>query len=265
MAKVQRTVTFDLPDEFEQEVPTTSRGNTSTMEYDGPEQLILWVDKESQDIEQTWDKDDYTERPVPLNCKVETIDADSDENCIKIGILFGGFPQRLLYEIRVGPADEMNRVIPDPSDPRSIFSENDILDDYQKPLVFRQGANYDGVTGANPGDWRRRDDAFIRNVRNSKLEVSDSKLASDMPAELIAAWETYRQKLRDLPETWAAVPNELISWPVAPDGEGDDPYVRNEDPEHEVILVGARTAADNDAIGQLVPISGIDEEASDLK
>ena len=265
MAKVQRTVTFEMPDEYEQEVPTTTMGKTSTIEYDGPEQLILWIDKESQDIEQTWDKDDYTERPVPLNCEVQTIDADSDENCIKIGLLFGGFPQRLLYEIRVGPADEMNRVIADPSDPRTIFSENDIVEDYTKPLVFRQGANYDGVTGANPGAWRRRNDDFIRNVRNGLLSASDGAVAEDMPADLKAEWETYRQKLRDLPATWAAVPNHLISYPVSPDGEGDDPYVRNEDPYHEVILVGARTAADNDAIGQLVPISGIDEEASDLK
>jgi len=246
MAKVQRTVTFDLPDEFEQEVPTTSRGNTSTMEYDGPEQLILWVDKESQDIEQTWDKDDYTEQPVPINCEVKTIDADSDENCIKIGILFGGFSQRKLYEIRVGPAEDKNRVINDPSDPRSIFSENDIIDDYTKPLVFRT-------------DFRRYSDDFIRQERNSLLKQSDSRIAEDMPADVKAKWEAHRQKLRDIPADWAAVPNHLIQFPTDPDGEYDDPYVRNEDPEHEVTLVANRTAADADAIGQLGPINGIDE------
>ena len=54
MAKVQRTVTYNMPDEFEQEVPTTALGKTSTQEYNGPETLILWIDKESKDIEQTW-------------------------------------------------------------------------------------------------------------------------------------------------------------------------------------------------------------------
>lgn len=250
MAKVQRTVTFDMPDEFEQAVPSTSLGNTSTMEYDGPETLILWIDKETKDIEQTWDKDDYTEQPVPVNLEVKELHADSDENCIKIGILFGGFggSEALikLYEIAVGPAEDDNAVIRDPSDPRMIFSENDIIDDYTKPLVFRT-------------DWRRYDDDFIRALRTSKLKQSDGRIAEDMPAEVKAKWEAYRQKLRDIPADWAAVPNHLIKWPTDPDGEYDEPLVRNEDPDNEVIMISARTAADADAIGQLAPISGIDE------
>jgi hypothetical protein len=246
MAKVQKIVTYDLPDEFEMLSPTKAMGKTSTQSYDGPSTLILWIDKESQDIEQTWDKDDYTEQPVPLNCEVAEINADSDENCIKIGILFGGFAQRKLYEVRVGPAEDDNVVICDPSDPRTIFSENDIIDDYTKPLVFRT-------------DFRRYDDDFIREERNSKLKQSDGRIAEDMPADVKAEWEGYRQKLRDIPQDWAAVPNHLVRWPTDPDGEYDDPYVRNEDPEHEVILVGARTADDADAIAQLTPIAGIDE------
>ena len=257
MAKVQKTVTFDLPDEFEQEVPTTTMGKTSTMEYDGPSTLILWIDKETQDIEQTWDKDDYTDRPVPLNCEVKELHADTDENTIKIGLLFGGFGQRLLYEIRVGPGADKNRVIADPSDPRSVFGENAIIDDYTKPLVFKQGVNLDNKNTDN--DFRRRSDAFIRDIRNDLLASSDAQIADDMPADLKTEWEAYRQKLRDIPADWAAVPNHLIQFPMAPDGEYDDPYVRNDDPEHEVILVGARTAADADAIGQLTPIDGIDE------
>jgi hypothetical protein len=246
MAKVQKTVTFALPDEFEQEVPTTSMGKTSTMEYDGPETLILWINKETKDIEQTWDKDDYTEQPVPLDLEVEELNADTDENTIKIGILFGGFEQRKLYEIRVGPAADKNRVIADPSDPRSIFSENDIVDDYTKPLVFRT-------------DFRRYSDDFIREERNTLLKQTDSRVSESMPEEVKAKWEAHRQKLRDIPADWAAVPNHLIQFPVDPDGEYDEPYVRNEDPEHEVTLVANRTAADADAIAQLTPISGIDE------
>ncbi len=246
MANVQKVVTYDLPDEFEQAVPTTALGKTSTQSYDGPETLILWIDKESQDIEQTWNKDEYTEQPVPLNCEVKELNADTDENTIKIGILFGGFAERKLYEVAVGPAEDDNVVIVDPSDPRMIFSENDIVDDYTKPLVFRS-------------DYRRYEDDFIREERNAKLKQSDSRIAEDMPDEVKAKWLAYRQKLRDIPADWAAVPNHLIRWPTDPDGEYDDPYPRNEDPEHEVILVGARTADDADAIAQLTPIAGIDE------
>jgi hypothetical protein len=246
MAHVQKVVTYDVPDEFEQAVPTKALDKTSTQSYDGPSTLILWLDKETKDIEQTWDKDDYTDRPVPLNLEVKELNADTDENTIKIGILFGGFGERKLYEIKVGPVEDDNVVIPDPSDPRMIFSENDIIDDYTKPLVFRT-------------DFRRRDDAFIREERNAKLKQSDSRIAEDMPDEVKAKWLAYRQKLRDIPADWAAVPNHLIRWPTDPDGEYDDPYVRDEDPEHKVILVAERTADDADALAQLTPIAGIDE------
>ncbi len=246
MANVQKVVTYDLPDEFEQAVPTTALGKTSTQSYDGPETLILWIDKESQDIEQTWNKDEYTEQPVPLNCEVKELNADTDENTIKIGILFGGFAERKLYEVAVGPAEDDNVVIVDPSDPRMIFSENDIVDDYTKPLVFRS-------------DYRRYEDDFIREERNAKLKQSDSRIAEDMPDEVKAKWLAYRQKLRDIPADWAAVPNHLIRWPTDPDGEYDDPYPRNEDPEHEVIRIADRGASDADAIAQLAPITGVDE------
>ena len=247
MANVQKVVTYDLPDEFEQAVPTKALGKTSTQSYDGPETLILWIDKESQDIEQTWNKDEYTEQPVPLNIEVKELHADTDENTIKIGMLFGGFEEVIkLYEVQVGPAEDDNAVLRDPSDPRQIFSENDIIDDYTKPLVFRT-------------DWRRYDDDFIRSERNAKLKQSDSRIAEDMPDEVKAKWSAYRQKLRDIPADWAAVPNHMIKWPTDPDGEYDEPLVRNEDPDNPVIMISARGAADADAIAQLAPISGVDE------
>lgn len=246
MANVQKVVTYDLPDEFEQAVPTKALGKTSTQSYDGPETLILWIDKESQDIEQTWNKDDYTDQPVPLNIEVKELNADSDENTIKIGLLFGGFAERKLYEVAVGPVEDDNVVIADPSDPRAIYSENDIIDDYTKPLVFRS-------------DYRRYDDDFIRSERNARLKQSDSRIAEDMPDEVKAKWAAYRQKLRDIPADWAAVPNHYVRWPTDPDGEYDDKYARNEDPAHDVIMIADRKADDADAVGQLAPITGLDE------
>ena len=246
MAHVQKVVTYDVPDEFEQAVPTKALGKTSTQSYDGPSTLILWIDKETKDIEQSWDKDDYTDRPVPLNLEVKELNADTDENTIKIGILFGGFAERKLYEVAVGPVADDNVVIVDPSDPRMIYSENDIIDDYTKPLVFRT-------------DYRRYADDFVREERNGKLKQSDSRIADDMPESVKAEWMAYRQKLRDIPADWATVPNHLIRWPTDPDGEYDDPYPRDEDPEHKVIRVSERTADDADAIAQLAPITGVDE------
>ena len=246
MAHVQKVVTYDIPDEFEQAVPTKALGKTSTQSYDGPSTLILWIDKETKDIEQSWDKDDYTDRPVPLNLDVKELNADTDENTIKIALLFGGFAERKLYEVAVGPVADDNIVIVDPSDPRMIYSENDIIDDYTKPLVFRT-------------DFRRQTDEFIREERNAKLKQSDGRIADDMPESVKAEWMAYRQKLRDIPADWAAVPNHLVRWPTDPDGEYDYPYVRDENPDHKVIQISERTAEDADAIAQLAPITGVDE------
>jgi len=246
MAHVQKVVTYDVPDEFEQAVPTKALGKTSTQSYDGPSTLILWIDKETKDIEQSWDKDDYTAQPVPLNLEVKELNADTDENTIKIALLFGGFAERKLYEVAVGPVADDNIVIVDPSDPRMIYSENDIIDDYTKPLVFRT-------------DFRRQTDEFIREERNAKLKQSDGRIADDMPESVKAEWMAYRQKLRDIPADWAAVPNHLVRWPTDPDGEYDYPYVRDENPDHKVIQISERTAEDADAIAQLAPITGVDE------
>ena len=247
MAHIQATVSYVMPDVYEGNSATQNK--TSTMPYDGPEELILWVDKESGHIQETWDKDDYTERPVPLNCTEERIKADSDENMIKIGMLFGGFAIPKIYEVRVGPAGDKNSEVVDPSDPRKIYDENAVVEDWQAPIKFKT-------------DWRHKTDEQIRNIRNGRLSQSDAKVPADMPEDLRKEWEAYRQKLRDIPQDWAAVPNHFIKFPVAPDGEyASEP---ENDDEVPVIMVSERTAEDNDAIGQLIPMTGIDETEADL-
>jgi hypothetical protein len=243
MAHIQKTITYDMPDVYEGN--TKAEGKTSTMPYDGPEQLILWVDKESGHIEQTWDKDDYTEEPIPLNIDVHTIDADTDENCVKIGMLFGGLATPKIYEVRVGPDGDKNSEVVDPSDLRRIYDENAVVENWQiSPVPFKT-------------DWRHLTDDQLRAIRNGRLSASDANLPSDMPADLRAEWEAYRQKLRDIPQDWAAVPNHFIKFPTAPDGEYA-PEPENDD-EVPVIMISERTAEDNDAIGQLTSYAGVED------
>ena len=258
MAHVQKTVTFDLPDEWQMAAPvTTALGKTSTQDYDGPETILLWVDKETGYIEQSWDKDHPCDRPVPLHLEVKELHADSDENMIKIAILHSGMSvEPKLYEIAVGPEGDKNNVIIDPSDPRWIYSENDINVDYTKPLVFKGDSEFCEQQEAKTGK-RVISDEFIREKRNSKLLQSDGRVPADMPSELKEKWVAYRQKLRDIPADWADVPNHLIKFPDTPDE--DYPNVEMDDPEHPVIKIADRTAADNDAIAQLTPIVGVDE------
>ncbi len=86
-----------------------------------------------------------------------------------------------------------------------------------------------------------------------------------MPADVKQKWLDHRQKLRDIPQDWAAVPNHFIKWPEDPDGEYHREPANDEDMADQFIKVEDRTAADNDAIRQLVDYAGIDETEADLK
>ena len=55
--------------------------------------------------------------------------------------------------------------------------------------------------------------AEIRTERDAKLLATDWTQVADAPVDQ-AAWATYRQLLRDMPEQ-AGFPN-TIDWPVAP-------------------------------------------------
>lgn len=55
--------------------------------------------------------------------------------------------------------------------------------------------------------------AEIRTERDAKLTESDWTQVADAPVDQ-AAWATYRQALRDIPDQ-AGFPNE-VNWPTAP-------------------------------------------------
>ena len=54
----------------------------------------------------------------------------------------------------------------------------------------------------------------VRKTRNRMLELSDWTQLPDVPLTNKAAWATYRQALRDVPQTNTDPAN--ITWPVAP-------------------------------------------------
>ena len=56
--------------------------------------------------------------------------------------------------------------------------------------------------------------AGLRIERNAKLAASDWTQLPDAPTANVAAWKTYRQALRNLPEQ-TVYPNEP-QWPTAP-------------------------------------------------
>jgi hypothetical protein len=232
MANITKMLTYNIPDELYSTANTL--GKTSTQLYDGPEEIVLWVDTETGYVMETYHPDEESDRPLPLNLRREILKADTDENCIKIGLLWGGLEKPKIYEVQVGPADQPNAVITDPSDVRMVFNQVDLPANYTAPLEFMEYK-------------RDRSWDFFKTVRNSLLEQSDGKIASDMPEAMKQEWIDYRQKLRDMPTDWAGVPEYLVRFPLSPD-QTFDPHFS---PEVNVIRIADRTEADNDALSQL--------------
>ncbi len=61
----------------------------------------------------------------------------------------------------------------------------------------------------NPLTWD-----IVRFERNNRLQISDHTQLPDFPEAKKTDWATYRQLLRDIPQTYAT-PQEVI-WPTAP-------------------------------------------------
>lgn len=55
---------------------------------------------------------------------------------------------------------------------------------------------------------------IVRHIRNSLLKDSDHTQLPDFPPAKKTEWATYRQALRDIPQTYAT-PEEVI-WPIEP-------------------------------------------------
>tara|TARA_E500000178_G_scaffold162637_1_gene162185 strand:- start:4448 stop:5173 length:726 start_codon:yes stop_codon:yes gene_type:complete len=236
MANIQKTLTYSLPDVMYSS--TTDLGKTSTMNYDGPSEIVLWIDKETGYLEQCHCHEEEPDCPLPLHLRREILKADTDVNTIKIALLWGGIEEPKVYEVSVGPSDQPNAIIPDPTHICEVYNEYALYDDYKKPLEFRKMERSAYVEGWN----------FLRQERNHRLSNSDGKLAEDMPDSLKQQWREYRQKLRDMPVTWDGVPGNLVRFPPAPD-DGPDP---NFNDEHvKVTMISERSSDDDDAVSML--------------
>lgn len=230
-----RTLTFNLPDHLYSTERT--QGKTGTQVFNGPEELILHVEKSDGTIFESFAPGEEHDRPLALNLDRVVFKAQNDEDRIKIALIYGGLEEPLIYEVDIGPENYPNTTIKDPADIREVYDEMAVMTDYTAPLQFRVQS-------------RDRSDEWLRKIRNGLLSNSDGKISEDMPDSLKQAWLTYRQQLRDLPLDMAEVPNYLIRFPMAPN-ETYDPYFEN--PGVKVIRIADRTADDLVKLRQLPP------------
>ena len=247
--EIVKEVTYKIPNErFGMD---DSEGKTSKMTYTGPSRLVLYMDKETHKVVDSWHPDEVPEQPLPLHLYTLELNSDTSENILRMMLLWGGIPITKLYEVAVGPDTEPNARLVDPTDVREVYRIP--VDDWdgEKWLPLQYINHFKNYTD------NRADDGFdswtwdlVRAKRNHALGESDNSVNEDMPADLKDKWLDYRKKLRDLPADWADVPVDLIREPRAPDD--DSPDMMLDDPDKPYIKKADRTEEDKLILKQFV-------------
>jgi len=192
--------TYDMPDDYLAQ--TNTLGNKGTYTYVGPDTLYIFVDQ----VTGKWDRraplhdgHDGSEVPVPLHQIRVDIDCAKDP---LLAVLFGGMPA----EHHPDPSEQptIQETLPD----GTIYERQEQPDPHHTYEVMDMV--YDPIAKAftQPYPWKQPHMTWagIRQWRNSLLYHSDHVAqADDTPDSVKTQWETYRQKLKDLPNVHGAV------------------------------------------------------------
>lgn len=186
---------YDAPDDYLSQ--TNELGKTGNWVYNGPDKIWVFVNKETLVYEGRFltEKEDGADVPTPLHQYKVEIDCASNPLLCTI---FGA-DQIRDYNL----LDQYEEVMPDgtvygrPMTPPPDHTY-ELLD-----------IKYDPATGSfvQPYPWKKphMDWELMRLWRNNQLIATDDQgNAYDMPANLKAKWEEYRQALRDMPQLHGA-------------------------------------------------------------
>ena len=209
MAKISKTFTYNIADDYLAQ--TNDLGKTNSWTYDGHDKIYAFFYKENGKYAGRFltPDDNGADYPTPLDQYKFEIDAT--ENPLLCCILgadevrdYTFLPQ---YEEELPCGGVYIRPLAPPPDHTYELSE----------LVYDPDLN-DVV---KPYPWKKPHVTWtdIRTHRNQLLLSSDNAITDDMPAATKAKWEEYRQKLRDIPQTYGAEPGAeptVDPWKIKP-------------------------------------------------
>lgn len=215
MSKIQKTFTYEAPDEYLHQTRTLNKLGVWT--YDGPATIWVFVNRETNRLTGAFRTAEENGDTYPTPLDQIKVRVDCEQNPL-LPCLIGADETRD-YNL----LDQHVETLPDGSvysrpmtpPPDHTYEMTDIV--------------YDPIVGSfvTPYPWKQPHMTWvqIREWRNRTLKMHDDKTQPDMPAVLAAQWETYRQQLRDIPQTYGAAPGgipPIDPWKVqpitAPDG-----------------------------------------------
>lgn len=209
MAKIQKTFSYDAPDEYLHQTRTLNKVGVWT--YDGHDKIWAFVDKETNRLTGDFKTPEENGADYPTPQHLIKVEIDCNENPL-LACLLGA------DEVRdYGLLDQHEETLPDGTV-------------YRRPLIPPPDHTYevleivyDPITGKflEPYPWKKPhiDWAGIREWRNRILSFTDDRVNEDTPSALKAQWEEYRQKLRDIPQVHGAAPGGIPTtdpWKIQP-------------------------------------------------
>jgi len=202
---IVKTFTYDIADAYLHQ--TNSLKRTAQWTYKGPRYLWTFVDLSTNKIMSRFhytERDNGADVPTPpgqLKVMIDAAVLPEIASCIHNEINYGDLPQT-------------TETLPDGS---TYGHSNPIPPDHTYELTEIQ---YNSTTGQfiKPYPWKKAhmDWETLKATRNSMLSASDKKIIMSTDAAEKADWETYRQKLRDLPRIFAGIDPWKVPFPAEP-------------------------------------------------
>jgi len=201
MPKIRKEFSYSIPNEWYSD--DFSQGKTDTWTYEGPEYLTIEIDTVTGK-EAGWClyNAEELERPCAKDIKRYTIDCKENPLVCEIVNDQGRDEERDFLESREwkilhkAPEGYEDVEIPVNYCPRDLYDEFNVKFDFEKQEFNIPIRTWKTVEKIDPDKvtWEH-----LRRRRNELLFATDGQTDPNMPAELLAEWERYRQLLRDAP------------------------------------------------------------------
>lgn len=201
---ITKTFTYPVPDKYLYQTDTLKR--TCEWTYTGPDKVWVFVDNHTNKISSRFhytEKDNGHDVPTPIGMTKVMIDANVNPELISLfhnEIDYGTLPQTVEQLPEGTTYGHPVNVPPDHTYELTEIEYNPTTGQFVKPYPWKKPHM----------DWE-----MLKKVRESGLAASDRQLRLATP-EQIPAWEEYRQKLRDLPATFAGVDPWKVIFPEEP-------------------------------------------------
>lgn len=204
ITRTKITFTYDVPDQYLYQTNTLKKTNEWT--YEGPDKFWIFIDNETKKINSRFH---YTERDngadVPSPEGMTKVLVDANVNPVLASLIYTEVDYGSLPHTTENLPEGQTYGHPVPLPPDHTYEITEIV--------------YNAETGefVTPYPWKKphMDWDTLIAVRNNMLLSSDTPYAV-ATGELKDQWAEYRQKLRELPTTFAGVDPWKVAFPLDP-------------------------------------------------